>query len=198
VGQGVATTISPDTDEMDQHADEADLIAAALRDRAEFAPLYRRYVGGIYAFCFRRLGSREEAEDAAAQVFTKALAALPSWRGGSFRAWLFAIADRQTLDRLRARKSEFPLDAAELIPHGGPSPEAAVIDADARASLRRLLAALTPDQRRVVELRLSGLNGDEIALATGRSRNAVDALQFRAVARLRNLIGTDDGASGHG
>jgi RNA polymerase sigma-70 factor (ECF subfamily) len=144
------------------------------------------------------MGSREEAEDATAQVFTKALAALQTWRGGSFRAWLFAIADRHTLDQLRSRKSQYPLEAAELVPDRGPSPEAAVIDADARDSLHRLLVALTPDQRRVIELRLSGLNGDEIAHATGRSRNAVDALQFRAVARLRTLIGNDDGASGHG
>jgi DNA-directed RNA polymerase specialized sigma24 family protein len=50
----------------------------------------------------------------------------------------------------------------------------------------------------VVELRLSGLDGDEIARATGRSRNAVDALQFRAIARLRGLAANDDGAPEHG
>lgn len=177
--------------------DDATLVAAALRDRAAFGPLYRRYVDGIYGFCFRRMGSREEAEDATAQVFTKALASLPAWRGGSFRAWLFSIADRHTLDRLRAQKPVSPLEAAERIPHSGPSPEAEAIDADARDYLHGLLAVLTPDQRRVIELRLSGLDGDEIARATGRSRNAVDALQFRAISRLRTLAAENDGGVGH-
>lgn len=190
----MARAIQADFDDELGAEDDAALVAAALRDRAAFGPLYRRYVGGIYGFCFRRMGSREEAEDATAQVFTKALAALPTWRGGSFRAWLFAIADRHTLDRLRARKPNVPLEAAERIPHGGPSPESAVIDADARAHLRLLLEGLTPDQRRVVELRLSGLDGDEIARATGRTRNAVDALQFRAIARLRSLAAEVEGA----
>ena len=193
----MARAIQADIGDEASAEDDATLVAAALRDRSAFGPLYRRYVGGIYGFCFRRLGSREEAEDATAQVFTKALTALPTWRGGSFRAWLFTIADRHTLDRLRARRPEVPLEAAGHVPHAGLSPEAEVIDADARHHLRRLLESLTPDQRRVIELRLSGLNGDEIARATGRSRNAVDALQFRAVARLRGLAATGDGEHGH-
>lgn len=174
------------------------LVAAAVRDRAAFAPLYRRHVDGVYRFCYRRLGNREDTEDATGQVFAKALAALPGYRGGSFRAWLFAIADRHTLDRLRARRSEAPLEAAENVPDAGASPEDAALAADARRRLRRRLARLTPDQRRVVELRLSGLDGDEIAAATGRTRNAVDALQFRAIARLRRLAADDEGEDHHG
>ena len=46
----------------------------------------------------------------------------------------------------------------------------------------------TFDQRRVVELRLAGLKGDEIATILGKRRNAVDALQFRAIARMRQVL----------
>jgi DNA-directed RNA polymerase specialized sigma24 family protein len=41
----------------------------------------------------------------------------------------------------------------------------------------------------VVELRLAGLSGPEIALALGRSPGAVRLAQFRAYARLRDLLG---------
>lgn len=166
---------------------DADLVAAALEDPSAFAPLYRRHVDAIYRFCLRRLGTREDAEDATSHVFAKALASLGGFRGGSFRAWLFAIADRHTLDRMRIRRTNAPLNDAENVPDTGLSPEAAVLASDARVRLRQRLDCLTEDQRRVVELRLSGLTGDEIAATTGRSRNAVDALQFRAIARLRRF-----------
>jgi RNA polymerase sigma-70 factor (ECF subfamily) len=54
--------------------------------------------------------------------------------------------------------------------------------------VRALLAHLPADQRRIVELRLAGLTGVEIARALGRSEGAVKMLQFRAVARLRALL----------
>lgn len=40
------------------------LAARAQHDPVAFAPLYRRHVRPIYAFCFQRLGTRELAEDA--------------------------------------------------------------------------------------------------------------------------------------
>jgi DNA-directed RNA polymerase specialized sigma24 family protein len=51
------------------------------------------------------------------------------------------------------------------------------------------LAQLPEEQRRVVELRLAGMNGPEIALALGRSHDSVRTTQRRALARLRTLLG---------
>jgi DNA-directed RNA polymerase specialized sigma24 family protein len=51
---------------------------------------------------------------------------------------------------------------------------------------------LTPEQREVVELRLAGLTGPEIAAAVGRSHGAVRALQFRAYQQLRTLLSTEE------
>ncbi|HET9660954.1 MAG TPA: sigma factor [Thermomicrobiales bacterium] len=58
------------------------LAVRAQHDPAAFAPLYRRYITPIYAFCFQRLGARELAEDATSQTFLKALAALSGYRDG--------------------------------------------------------------------------------------------------------------------
>lgn len=171
-------------------AAELALVEAARRDPDAFAPLYERYVAMIYRFCFRRLGTREEAEDATSITFQKALRSLRSFHGGSFRAWLFTIADRTTLDRLRRGKREQPLDQAFLIPDRTRSPEAEAVGADARRRLWEALVVLTPDQRRVIELRLSGLDFGEIAQVLNRNRNAIDALNFRAVQRLRQVLMT--------
>ncbi|MHB1161305.1 MAG: RNA polymerase sigma factor [Chloroflexota bacterium] len=85
---------------------EAELIARARTDRRAFAPLYDRYLDPVYRYCYRRLGSREAAEDATGEVFYKALAALPGYRDGSFAGWLMAIARNVTTDVLRRRRPE--------------------------------------------------------------------------------------------
>jgi len=166
--------------------DDAAVAAAARHDRQAFAPLYHRYADRIYRYCFRRLGSREAAEDATAVVFTKALAGIDGFRGGFFAAWLFAIAHNVCASASR-RRVDLTLDAADDLPSesGESSPEAAAFAADDRRTLERLLAVLPGDQRRVVELRLAGLTGAEIAETMGRSLAAVKMLQVRAFARMR-------------
>jgi DNA-directed RNA polymerase specialized sigma24 family protein len=62
------------------------------------------------------------------------------------------------------------------------------------------MARLTPDQRRVVELRLSGLTAVEIAAVMGRSHGTIRNLHHRALVRLRELLGvrTIDGGARDG
>ena len=70
-------------------------------------------------------------------------------------------------------------------PH--PSPEDIVIAAEQDGLLTALLARLSDDQRRVLELRRAGLSGEEIAAVLGRSHAAVRMLQHRAIGRLRDF-----------
>jgi RNA polymerase sigma-70 factor (ECF subfamily) len=176
--------------------DDAALVARAKRDRRDFAPLYQRYVDPIYRYCYRRLGDPLEAEDAAARVFAKALAALPACRDERFRAWLFSIAHNVLVDAYRARRGDAPLEAAAAVAADDPSPEDLALAADDRRTVLGLLAHLTPDQRRVVELRLAGLSAEEIGQALGRSRASVDTAQCRALARLRTVLGVASRAGG--
>jgi RNA polymerase sigma-70 factor (ECF subfamily) len=181
------------TDPASTAADDELLVARAQRDRQAFALLYRRYVDPVHRYCYRRLGSREAAEDATSLVFAKAFAGLPSFRAGptgSFRAWLFAIAHHVITDRLRARRPEASLALAMAIPDRDPrhAPEEAALAAEAERSVALLLASLPPDQRRVVELRMAGLTGREAATALGRSLPAVKIAQVRAYGRLRQLL----------
>jgi RNA polymerase sigma-70 factor (ECF subfamily) len=174
-------------DEAD--ADETDLAAWARGDREAFARLYRRYLGPVYRYCHRRLGTREAAEDATSQIFARALAALPGYRGGPFRSWLFAIAHNVVTDGFRAARPVAPIEAAAEVADAGPSPEEQALEAEEGLWLRGMLAQLPADQRRVVELRLSGLTNPEIAHVLGRNHAAVRSAQSRAVARLRRLMG---------
>ena len=79
---------------------------------------------------------------------------------------------------------EVSLDAADsgrLSPDHGPSPEEAAIFAD---SFEHLLASLTEEERRVVELRLEDHTQDEIARELACSERTVRRMLMRIEARL--------------
>ena len=69
------------------------------------------------------------------------------------------------------------------------------LDSEARARVRALLDRLPERQRRIVELRMSGLNGIEIADALQMSHAAVKSAQFRAYSSLRELLQTESAES---
>jgi len=178
-------------------AEEEALVEQARRDPRAFAPLYARYADPVYRFCYRRLGEPEAAEDATSQVFLNALAALPGYQSGSFRAWLFTIARNVVTDVYRERRTERLPETARDPVDPGPTPEEVMLHAESHRGVRALLAALSQEQREVVELRLAGLNGAEIAQVLGRSHGSVRALQYRAAQRLRDVLahGTQRGGA---
>jgi RNA polymerase sigma-70 factor (ECF subfamily) len=168
---------------------DAVLVAHARGDRDSFAALYDRYFDAIYRYCFVRLGSAERAEDAAHQVFVRALEAVDRYREvGRFRSWLFTIAHNVVATELTTRS---PVGSAEIVnfvvdPAAGP--EAVALAAMELHALRAALSRLPTDQRQVIELRLAGLTGREIAHELGRSHEAIKMLQQRALARLRATL----------
>jgi RNA polymerase sigma-70 factor (ECF subfamily) len=181
----------------DDGAGDADLAALARHDPHAYEALFRRYWDPVFRYCYHRLGSWEDAEDAAGQVFADAFAGRGQFaeRGGgsagSFRSWLFWIAHNEVVSgyRRRERRPAVPLAAAYGLADPAPSPEALAVDADAHDRALALLARLPEDQRRVCELRLAGLSGKEIAEVLGKHHDAVRTAQSRAEARLRDLIG---------
>lgn len=175
----------------DSPSDEGDLVVAAQRDRRAFAPLYARYSLPIYRYCYRRLGNHEAAEDATSHIFIKALDALDRFRGDTFRAWLFTIADRVVIDLYRRQRPQTGIDEADSLASTEFGPEEMSVAVESRLSLQEALALLTPDQQQVIALRLAGLTGREVATVMNRGHEAVKGLQFRAYARLRQLL--DDG-----
>jgi RNA polymerase sigma-70 factor (ECF subfamily) len=170
-------------------------VADALADPAAFAVLYRRYATDIYRYCYRRLNEREAAEDATSQIFTRAFAGLGGLRGKPFRPWLFAIARNVVIDAYRGRQSASSLDEALDREDPSASPESLAIESEGRQIVRLLLLRLPERDRQVVELRLAGLTGLEIAQALGISHGAVRSAHHRGIERLRELLGQQDSST---
>ena len=189
----------PDTHETNRSRDdESRLIAAALLDPAAFAPLYERHAPDIYRFCYVRLGLRDAADDLTARVFIRAIERLHQYKpkpGATFRSWLFAIARNMLADDWRRRKDIRLLpDQIDLTRDDYPGPEAVTIHRSEMDRLRAALAGLPERQQDVVELRMVGFTGPEIADALGISIAAVKSAQSRAYASLRKSLSESVGA----
>jgi RNA polymerase sigma factor (sigma-70 family) len=173
----------------DDGLESDELLAARVATDADaFAELYRRYVTPIRRFCGFQLRDWWAVDDVTSEIFTKALESLRKTSVGSVRPWLFTIAHHQLTDRYRRRRDEVDFDTTAGLASGAASPEETAVFRSEVDELRRAIAQLKPDQARVIELRLSGLDGPEIRQVLHKSRSWVDTTQYRAMISLRRLL----------
>lgn len=176
-------------------ADERLLVQAAQEDPQRFCELYERHFHAIYAFVARRVGDRDLAEDLTADVFYKALEALPrfDWRGVPFGVWLFRIAANRVADQWKSAAKDGGQVSVE------PATEAEFERACLSARLFEMVGDLPKEQQRVVQLRFAaGHSIREIAGKLKKTDGAVKQLQFRALQTLRTRMGDKQPGGRHG
>ncbi|HZD79318.1 MAG TPA: RNA polymerase sigma factor [Actinomycetota bacterium] len=157
------------------------LVARARQgDRVAFALLYARYHPALYRVA--RFHVPDGPEDVVAETFVRAWRDLPRYRdaGTPFAAWLYGIA-LHVLDELAgSRRSQ---------PDGEPVQEPEGSERDERVSLAEAMGHLSSEERQVLELKfLIGLSSAEAATAIGRTADAVDSVQWRALRSLRAML----------
>ncbi len=175
-----AQVSSPDPDEADE---DARLLAAyAAGDLSAARILTSRMAPRAMGQAFRMLGDRAEAEDVVQEALLRLWKQAPKWRAGEARisTWLYRVVANLGTDRLRARRRQAPMEAAETVPDGGLS-AAERMQQDARVTaLRAALADLPERQAQAVALRhLEGLGNDRIAEIMDINVRAVESLTAR-------------------
>jgi RNA polymerase sigma-70 factor (ECF subfamily) len=191
---------------MNGEEEESSLIQRSRGgDVAAFNVLVERYQRGLYNLCLRMLGSAAAAEDATQDAFIAAFRRLASFRGGSFRAWLYRIAANTCYDELRRRRARPTLSLDATVAEGGlaemagqgPSPARQVERQETVAAIQRALDALPPDQRLAVILcDVQGMDYAEISAVTGAPLGTVKSRIARARLRLRDLLQADPALEG--
>src|SRR4249920_2797094 len=85
---------------------ETDLVSRARSgDDAAFAELVEPLRRPLFAYVYRMVTLRQDAEDLLQDVLIRVLQNLPSFRGEArFKTWLFGIATHVCMDHLRAKK----------------------------------------------------------------------------------------------
>ena len=174
--------------------DEGELIRGARAGRRDAATeLCRLHWAPVFRIAYARLGNRSEAEDVTQETFLRMWRHLDHFEGDRLGPYLRTIALNLCRNRLR---DAYRHPQAELLQDlradPAPSPEGRILALEDEARLRAALDALDADQRRVLELRLiDGRPAAEAGAILGRSPEAVRALQYRALCRLRGILGAD-------
>lgn len=170
-----------------ERADDHELVARARAGEQEaFGQLYVRHHDALLR-ASRARASADDAEDLVAEVFLRALAALPRYdeRGHPFSALLFRIARNRATDAARAAHPTDALEEATGLEVEDDA-VASAIASDERSRLEGMLADLSPLQQQVVRLRFfDDRSYEETARAIGRPVRAVRSLQHRALTALR-------------
>ena len=172
---------------------EEDLIRKAQRgDRGAFALLYESHVEQVYQYLLNRLGQPADAEDVTAEVFIRAMQALPSYeiRGAPFIVWLLRIAHNVAVNQLKkqSRRKEVVLFDSGIPASDDPADVALQQAAFEEVSVA--MDSLTALQRQVLNLRfLRQLTISETAYQMSRTERAVKFLQHSAIRALRRRLG---------
>jgi RNA polymerase sigma-70 factor (ECF subfamily) len=148
-------------------------------EAATIENFYREHARAVYAFSVSLCRDPVWAEDLMQDTFSRATRALPGYRGGNPRSWLFAIAKSVFIDDVRKHR---------------PEPSNKVIDAEsverdlAEVQLIEMaLATLTERQRTALLLAdEAGLAYSEIAPIVNGTPAAVKVLIHRARINFRN------------
>jgi RNA polymerase sigma-70 factor (ECF subfamily) len=175
--------------------EERELVERAKGDPEAFEELYGRYYGRIFAFAYRRLRSRELAEDVTADVFMKALDALPrfTWQGVSVSAWFYRIANNRITDHFRrtgqSGKGMVGIDEVKTLVDERPLPEDRILAALRRAEVEEAIGLLSEQDQLVITLIFyEELSSSEVAAVMGISTNLVYVRLHRALKRMRRVL----------
>jgi RNA polymerase sigma factor (sigma-70 family) len=168
-------------------SDETLLVGVAERDIGAFRTLYERHAGWLALRLARRCNDRDLVADAIQDTFVAVWQKPRGFRGeGDIAAWLWGIAIRRLVSRLRRRT-----DVATMFQSTGTTPAAedqVLLSVD-YGDLGAALARLSPEMRAVIQaVVLDGLSAKEAAQLLHVPVGSVKSRLYRAKAQLRATL----------
>lgn len=156
-------------------------------DHQAFAELVRRSQGAVFGLCYRLLGERDAASDAAQEAFVRAYSALASFDPSlRFDTWVLRIARNHCYDLLRRRQPQAEEEEAALTADGAPSVLDRLESAEVTRRLEGALESLPASDREVLSLYyVQHRKTKEIAQLLGVAPGTIMARLFRAREKLR-------------
>jgi RNA polymerase sigma-70 factor (ECF subfamily) len=172
-------------------------------EHTHYEALYQAHYRRVLRLCQLLLNDLGEAEDVAQEVFMKLLEAMKTeTREIAWAPWLTRVAVNACRDRRRSgwwkwwRAPRHATDTDEPptldLPSHHPTPEEAALGREIRGRIWQAFRQLPARQQEVFALRyLEGWSTDAVANTLGLSVGSVKQHLFRAVHRLRAVIGEE-------
>lgn len=176
--------------QADQAWGDPELLAAmAGGDLGALRLLYGRHAPWLSARLARRCNSPDAVADVLQDTFVALWKGAERWRGdGEVAAWLWGIAVRRLVSRLRGHREALVLPLEDVAAARAPEPSAEekVLLGVEYGDLGSALGRLSPQMRAVVQATvLDGLTTREAGRLLGVPENTVKTRLHRAKAHLR-------------
>jgi RNA polymerase sigma-70 factor (ECF subfamily) len=173
--------------------DDSEAVRLALAGDSRGAEvILARYQMDVYNTSLRILGNPADAEDAAQDVFVRALSRLDQYRPGEpLGAWLHGITRNRCIDILRRRRPAVDLEVAAAESRAPDDVEQVALAAIERDQLRAALDRLPRRDRALLVLRYwEDQPVEAVAKTLGMSEGAAKVALLRARRALAALIGS--------
>ena len=181
--------------ERAESSDEELMLGYRDGDAGAFESLYARHKGGLYRYLLRQCRDAAVAEELFQDVWTNLIRARARYTvQAKFTTYLYHLAHNRLIDHYRSRAGATVVsiedEGGEVVlelPDDREPPAEDVLDTKRRAArLLELIAALPDAQREALLLQQEGgMSVDEIACATGVTRETAKSRLRYALAKLR-------------
>jgi RNA polymerase sigma-70 factor (ECF subfamily) len=188
-------------------ANDADADAVArfrLGDESAFRTLVERHSRAVFRLAFRMTGNEQDAEDVVQEAFLRAYRNLARFEDRArFASWLHRIAANCAYDVLRARarrdeqdqrraSDENEEDPMADVASTDPTPDRLVWSGEVRRKVGVAMARMSAVEKSAFALRhFEGFSIDEIGRALDLDTSATKHSIFRAVRKVRDVLGVD-------
>lgn len=167
---------------------------AALAERC--GEWYERHGRAVYRYIRFQVSSADVADDVTSETFLKAFQAGERYdpARGDARVWLFRIAQNTLRDHLRRTRirRHLPIGSLRDLASTAPSAEERVLWEEQVGRLLEAVAMLSSRDAEIISLRYgSGFDTQAVAEILGLRESAVRTRLWRALARLRGLLGEE-------
>jgi RNA polymerase sigma-70 factor (ECF subfamily) len=199
----------PDLPRLDEDSRLACEVKALVRDgnprgaRDRFAAIVTRQQRRASRIAYHFLRDAADADEAVQDAFVKVFSHIETFREDlPFEVWFTRILINGCLDRQKARQRRArwigpSLDGepgerskAESLPGPGGSPEELLLLRERRAQIASAVGKLPERQRTIFLLcHYEGCSSKEVSTMTGLNESTVRVHLFRAVRKLRSLLG---------
>lgn len=164
-------------------------------DHNTLVEIYEKHSAELYRYAYRLTGDPAVAEECVSETFDRFLHGLRKNNQPlqNVRAYLYRITHNSAVDYLRSTRPQINLQHVERIADQQSNPSRIITANLDREQIRNALQQLTPEQQMVIQLRfLEEWSHDEVAELLGKTSEASRALQYRALAALRELLERED------
>ena len=163
-------------------------------DRDAFVVLTRIYQKKVFILAYSFFRNKEDAVDLVQDVFLRIFEKIDSFQEDrNFEAWMIQVAKNICIDRYRRTRgrremeSDVRVDEIPLADHSSPD---AGRSSDLKAVLAQSVDRLAERQKTIFLMRhVNQMGNEEIARVLNISTGTVKSLHFKAIRKLRTLMG---------